>query len=206
MAQEATVRLRLDTAGATASYDQFVGHVRRNPPAANLPGGGGGGMGGGGSSMGGGVGMGGFDIGGLLTKLAAAIGTQQMIGAAGPAALGMGRDALREMFLGDKFGSVRGALSSRDTVASRFGLAYQLGVVGDDMLRQMYDVEQQYGAGAATKGAARAKAALSGAVIETASEDAAGLFAQGIKEALSPAVAAMLDAAEALKRAVGGSP
>lgn len=154
-------------------------------------------MGGGG---GGGVGMGGFDINSLLTKLAAAISVQQMIGAAGPAALGMGRDALREQFLGSKFGDVRGALASRDTVASRFGLAYQLGVVGDDMLQKMYDVEQQYGAGAATKGAARAKAALAGAVVGDVTSSGADLVADlaaGIAGALGELALAVKDLASA---------
>jgi hypothetical protein len=198
MAQEALVRLKLDTSGATSAYDSFVGHVRRNPPAANLPGGGGGGGFTGGGS---GVGGGGFDINSLLTKLVAAFSVQQAVGAIGPAALGMGRDALRESLLGGAFGSARGALASRDTVASRFGLAYQLGSVDDDMLKTMYGVEQQYGAGAAAKGAARARAALSGSVISDVGSELAEVAA-----GLVPILGDLAEAVRGLKEASGGGP
>jgi hypothetical protein len=71
-------------------------------------------------------------------------------------------DAVAEQAFGPGLGTTLGALASRDSVANRFGLAVGMGVMDahDPFIKSMYDMEQQFGAGAAARGGAQVKAAL----------------------------------------------
>lgn len=190
---DAQIRLRLDTSGARSDLRGLYDEMRRAP--AVRPGGAGGGSGPAGLS-GGGQGAGGFDLASILARLTTVIAAQQMVGAAGPAALGAGLDFAREAVLGPQLGTARGAVAARDAVANRFGLAYDLGVMSDDLLRQQYDVEMQFGVGRQTKGAARAKAALQGEMLGTMGEAAS--------DRLRTVLSGLTDAINGLRGMTGG--
>jgi len=148
---------------------------------------------------GGGPGGGGFALGPILAKLAAAVAGLSLVGSAGQVALSSGRDALREALLGGTLGGARGALASREAVASKFGLAYQLGLVGSDTLTQQFQMEQQFGAGAQAKGQARARADLADETFGSLKDDSKQLILD-----IVPILGELVQGIKAATQAMGG--
>lgn len=173
-AQEAKIRVRLDTSGAKSDLNALYGDMRRAPgiPTAASAGGPAG------SAGGGGGGGGGFALGPILAKLTSLIAAQQLIGSAGNVALSAGKDALRGAVLGGHLGSARSALSAREDVAGRFGLAYKLGLVSRQTLEDQFDISQEFGAGARQQGQAQVRAALAKKTVTAVGSDAATLGAE----------------------------
>ena len=148
---------------------------------------------------GGGPGGGGFALGPILAKLAAAVAGLSLVGSAGQVALSSGRDALREALLGGTLGGARGALASREAVASKFGLAYQLGHVGSDTLTQQFGMEQRFGAGAQAKGAARVRADLADETFGSLKDDSKQLILD-----IVPILGELVQGIKAATQAMGG--
>lgn len=176
---DATIKVSLDTTEANQELQELF-KTMQTAPGVRVPGGQGGAGRGSGSGATGGdsVGGGGPNIGRLVAAIAGAVAAQQLIGSAAQEAITGGRDELREMVLGGKFGAVRGAAASRDSVANRFGLAFELGIVDEDFLEQQFQLQQQFGAGATTKGTARAKQALQSTFREEVAGELKELFAE----------------------------
>lgn len=70
------------------------------------------------------------------------------------------RDELLYSAFGPGIGTATGALSSRGAVASQFGKLKAMGLVSDDFLRNRFDFEDKYGAGAQARGEAQIRGAL----------------------------------------------
>lgn len=170
--RDVVLRVRLDTSQGKRDLAAMFGGGGGGLPGAGSPGVAGrpGGVGAGAPVAGTGagpVGGGGFALGPILAKLAAAVAGLSLIGGAAPR---LGRDAIvdeaRSLLLGKgQLGAARGIIAARDAVASRFGFAYGQGLVGEDTLKQQLGFEMQAGAGAEAKGQAGARAALSSEVL-----------------------------------------
>lgn len=143
MAQDALIRVRLDTSGAKSDLAALYGEMRRSPGVSG--GVAAGAMRGAGPPQGM-LGMGGFDIGSILMSVAkwapiaaigrGALGTAMDVGGAltaGPAAM------LERAIFGDIKGEIQGAQSARDAVVGMTGTAVGYGLMTASQAKGLWD-------------------------------------------------------------------
>lgn len=175
MATPAKVVLSIDDKAANATLDKLYARMS-NAPGINL--GGGGGIGS--TALGVGLGIGGFKA---AQWMANGLGVTQTADAL--------RDAAFLQVAGEgAVGKVSSAVSSRDAIASRYGLLYELGMVDKDFLQRAYDIEEKYGAGAAARGSSKVRGMFG--------VDVAGAFAEASMSAAEHVVKGLFEMGEAL--------
>lgn len=142
MAQEAVVRVTLDTDPAKQKLNELYGQMRQSPSIPT----GGGGAGGGGGGVGP-VGSNGFNVGQLLGSLARAapplafgMPALQDVGSLGGAVFGgAGRAASGALGLSGVAGAARGRQQAADIVAESLGPARGMGLIGSEASQSLYE-------------------------------------------------------------------
>jgi hypothetical protein len=93
------------------------------------------------------------------------------------------QDELMYAAVGPSIGGISGAMASKSSVASTFGAAVGVGAMrpDDPMIKAMYEMEQQFGAGAQARGAAQIRGALG----SESAEEIARVIGEGLKHAIT---------------------
>ena len=196
MSDDAVIRIQLDTSGAKSKLDALYGQMSQAPPIH--VGGGSGGTGARGAPVTGVVGgAGAIALAPTLAKLAAAAAALSVVGTAGPGAmLSTAKDELRYAALGPALGTARGALRSRDAVASQLGTAVEFGLVGQSQVQSLYETMNAFGPGAQARGEAKVNAML-GSSVRSSIQDAGVAALKDAAIRMVPLLAEIKDAVNA---------
>ena len=144
MAQEAKIRVSLDTSGARRDLEGLYGDMRRAPgiQAPGIGGGGVGGAGGAGGRGGGGLG-GGFNIARMLPALlaGAAFGRDSIAtaGTLGGSLTGGVSGRIEEALFGNLGPEAKGRNRAASEVAGQLGMARGMGLLGDDQANSLFN-------------------------------------------------------------------